>query len=119
MENINNCKEIKDKKEKVIKEKRTRKPKEVLQHFYNNESTAFEIGIDEAGRGPMFGRVYSAAVILPKSDDFKYELLKDGEKFSSFKKINEVADYIKNAFAYSVCYEDEKIIDKINTKCYT
>jgi ribonuclease HII len=65
----------------------------------------------------MFGRVYAAAVILPKLDDFKYELLKDSKKFSSFKKINEVADYIKeNALAYSVCYEDEKTIDKINIR---
>ena len=65
----------------------------------------------------MFGRVYSAAVILPKTDDFKYELLKDSKKFSSFKKINEVADYIKeNALAYSICYEDEKTIDKINIR---
>lgn len=123
MQNINNCQEIKDVKEKDKikekdkKEKKTKKPKEVLEHFYNNESTAFEIGIDEAGRGPMFGRVYSAAVILPKSHDFKYELLKDSKKFSSFKKINEVADYIKeNALAYSICYEDEKTIDKINIR---
>lgn len=120
MQNINNHEDIKDIKEKVKKdkkEKKTKKPKEVLQHFYNNESEAFEIGIDEAGRGPMFGRVYSAAVILPKSDDFKYELLKDSKKFSSFKKINEVADYIKeNAVAYSICYEDEKTIDKINIR---
>ena len=123
MQNINNCQEIKDVKEKDKikekdkKEKKTKKPKEVLEHFYNNESTAFEIGIDEAGRGPMFGRVYSAAVILPKSHDFKYKLLKDSKKFSSFKKINEVADYIKeNALAYSICYEDEKTIDKINIR---
>jgi len=103
------------KKEK--KEKKEKKPKIVLTHFYNNESTAFEIGIDEAGRGPMFGRVYAAAVILPKSDSFKYELLKDSKKFSSLKKINEVAEYIKeNALAYSVCFEDEKVIDKINIR---
>ena len=46
-----------------------------LQHNYNPESNLFEIGIDEAGRGPMFGRVYSAAVVLPKNTNFKYELL--------------------------------------------
>ena len=109
MKNINNCEDIKDKK--------TRKPKILLKHFYNNESNAFEIGIDEAGRGPMFGRVYAASVILPKSNDFKYELLKDSKKFSSFKKINDVADYIKeNALSYSICYEDEKVIDKINIR---
>ena len=88
-----------------------------LQPFYNNESKLLEIGIDEAGRGPLFGRVYSAGVILPKNSNFKYELLKDSKKFSSEKKINEVAKYIKdNCLAWSVCYEDEKVIDSINIR---
>ena len=84
---------------------------------YNPESKLFEIGIDEAGRGPMFGRVYSGAVVLPKNDYFKYELLKDSKKFTSEKKINEVAEYIKdNAIAWCVSYEDEKVIDYINIR---
>ena len=91
--------------------------KNSLQPFYNPESKLFEIGIDEAGRGPMFGRVYSGAVVLPKNDDFKYELLKDSKKFTSEKKINEVADYIKNnAIAWCVSYEDEKVIYSINIR---
>ena len=93
------------------------KTKIVLEQIYNTESKLLEIGIDEAGRGPMFGRVYSAAVILPKNTDFKYELLKDSKKFSSEKKINEVAEYIKeNSLAWDVSYEDETIIDKINIR---
>ena len=64
----------------------------------------------------MFGRVYSACVILPKNDpDFNYACLKDSKKFTSKKKINEVYEYIKaNAIDYCVCYEDEKAIDEIN-----
>ena len=77
--------------------------KEPLTKFYNNDWNKLEIGIDEAGRGPLFGRVYTAAVILPKDETFKYELLKDSKKFSSQKKINEVADYIKeNSTSWSV-----------------
>lgn len=89
-----------------------------LQKKYNNSnSSIMEIGIDEAGRGPMFGRVYSAAVILPNNEEFKYELLKDSKKFTSEKKINEVAEYIKtNALFWSVSYEDEKTIDSINIR---
>ena len=45
--------------------------KEPLKPFYNEEFK-YEIGIDEVGRGPMFGRVYTAAVILPKSDVFDH-----------------------------------------------
>jgi hypothetical protein len=28
----------------------------ILQPFYNSQQNAFEVGIDEAGRGPLFGR---------------------------------------------------------------
>ena len=34
--------------------------------FYNDDTDILEVGVDEAGRGPLFGRVYTAAVILPK-----------------------------------------------------
>lgn len=86
-----------------------------LQKFYNDKTNLLEIGIDEVGRGPMFGRVYSAAVILPKNDDFKFELLKDSKKFTSEKKITEAATYIKeSALAWSIAYEDERVIDSIN-----
>ena len=46
-------------------------------HFYeNNDCTNhIEIGIDEVGRGPMFGRVYTASVILPKNNIFKTDNL--------------------------------------------
>ena len=58
----------KPKKLKVIKEK----PKTVLKSCYNEDDKIFEIGVDEAGRGPLFGRVYTAAVILPKDNSFDY-----------------------------------------------
>jgi ribonuclease HII len=75
---------------------------------------AYIIGVDEVGRGPLFGRVYAAAVILPHFG-FKHELMKDSKKFTSSKKIKEIADYIKeNCIAYSIMYQDEKDIDKHN-----
>ena len=33
-------------------------------YIENKDPLSIEIGIDEAGRGPMFGRVYAAAVVL-------------------------------------------------------
>ena len=90
------------------------KKQNLLNKFYNNDNI-LEIGVDEAGRGPMLGRVYSAAVILPKSDNFNHSLMKDSKKFTSEKKLNEAADYIKkNAIAWSVSYCTEQEIDKIN-----
>lgn len=77
----------------------------------------YEIGVDEAGRGPLFGRVYTAAVILPHSDELDCSMMKDSKRFTSVKKINEAAEYIKeNALAWAVAYEDEKTIDKINIR---
>ena len=87
-----------------------------LQHYFS-EDNIIEVGIDEAGRGPMFGRVYAAAVILPKDDSFNHHLMKDSKRFHSEKKIMEAYEYIKkNALAYSVQYSDEKEIDRINIR---
>ena len=80
-----------------------------------NENSMIEIGVDEAGRGPLFGRVYSAAVCLPKDGNFDYTSIKDSKKFSSKKKLKEVEEFIKkNSLYYSISYRDETIIDKIN-----
>ena len=99
------------KTKKVVKEK----IKSILKSCYNEDQNVYEIGVDEAGRGPLFGRVYTAAVILPKDDTFDFSKVKDSKKFHSKKKIEEAAEYVKqNALAWHVSYEDEKKIDEIN-----
>lgn len=111
-------------KKEVVKEKEEKEEKVIiseapiclLKKYYYEEGT-IEIGADEAGRGPMLGRVYSGAVVLPKDDGFDHFKMKDSKKFTSknSKKINEVAEYIKeHAVAWAVEYEDEKVIDEIN-----
>ena len=86
-----------------------------LSKYYSEEPNIFEIGVDEVGRGPLFGRVYTAAVILPKDDSFDHLKMKDSKKFHSKKKIEEVAEYIKaHALAWYISFEDEKKIDEIN-----
>jgi ribonuclease HII len=80
----------------------------------------YEIGVDEAGRGPMLGRVYAAAVVLPTAshaNSFNHALMKDSKKFHSEKKIKEAAKYIKeNAVAWAVAWADETVIDDINIR---
>ena len=90
----------------------------VIPNVIHNNFNYYEIGIDEAGRGPMLGRVYASAVVLPKSmEQFNHTLMKDSKKFHSEKKIKEVAAYIKeNATAWSVQYSDEHVIDTINIR---
>ena len=98
------CKKIK--KKKIV---------EPLKNMFDIDTTIIEIGIDEAGRGPMFGRVYAGVVVLPKDDIFDHSQMKDSKKFTSKKKIENVAEYIKeNAIVWAVEYEDEQTIDNIN-----
>jgi ribonuclease HII len=98
-----------------MKTVKTKKPQIALKKYYCEDEKIFEIGVDEAGRGPLFGSVYTAAVILPKDDTFNHSIVKDSKKFHSKKKIDEVANYIKeNALAWHVSFEDEKKIDEIN-----
>ncbi len=101
-------------KKKIVKPKPI-KTVPVLKKCHNEDENIYEIGVDEAGRGPMFGRVYTAAVILPKDDSFDCSMVKDSKKFHSKKKIEEAAQYVKdNALAWYVSFEDEKKIDEIN-----
>ena len=84
------------------------KTKYGLSFFRNPDDSIHEVGIDEAGKGPMFGRVYAAAVILPKTRDFDCDNVRDSKKIKSLKNLRQLSDLIKeNAIAWSVCYEDE------------
>ena len=64
----------------------------MLKNVYNDENN-LEIGVDECARGPMFGRLYTAAVVLPKI--FDHSKMKDSKKIKSRKKMEELANYIK------------------------
>ncbi|MCX7191086.1 MAG: ribonuclease HII [Candidatus Methylopumilus sp.] len=69
-------------------------------------------GVDEAGRGPLAGPVYAAAVIL--GPDFDTEGLRDSKKLSESKRYS-LAIYIKkNALAWSVGICSASEIDEIN-----
>ena len=87
----------------------------ILKKYFNEDTSIIEIGIDEAGRGPMLGRVYAGAAVLPKDNSFEHSLMKDSKKFHSKTKIEQVAEYIKeHSIAWAVAYEDEQVIDEIN-----
>jgi ribonuclease HII len=97
------------------KKARVKIPASILKKCYNEKENVYEIGVDEVGRGPLFGRVYTAAVILPKDNSFDCSMVKDSKKFHSKKKIEEASNYIKeHALAWYISFEDEKKIDEIN-----
>jgi len=108
---------VEDKQEfkQEVKQKSKRNIQQPLNKYFNEDNIIIELGIDEAGRGPMFGRVYAGVVVLPKDDSFEHSQMKDSKKFHNKKKIAEVAEYIKeNAIVWAVEYEDEQTIDNIN-----
>ena len=77
-----------------------------------------EVGLDEAGRGCLFGPVCVGAVVWPNQDPlFNGEgppVIKDSKKMSE-KKRNILRNYIEeNAIAWSVQFIDHEEIDKIN-----
>ena len=71
-----------------------------------------EAGCDEAGRGPLAGPVFAAAVILPK--DFHHPLLNDSKKMT--EKARETLRPIieKEATAWAVEMVSAEEIDTIN-----
>jgi len=109
-----------EKKEKIV----TR-----LERYYNTENSMLtEIGVDESGRGPMFGRLYVAAVVLPTSSQDSplwTADIKDSKKFTKTTnktpnktdKIHKVAEIIKqNAVAWTVEFIESDEIDRINIR---
>ncbi|MBQ2974595.1 MAG: ribonuclease HII [Clostridia bacterium] len=85
-----------------------------FEYEINAKSKGFTAvcGVDEAGRGPLAGPVFAAAVILPENCEI--EGLNDSKKLSE-KKREALFDVIKEkAVSYSIASVDEKIIDEIN-----
>ena len=68
-------------------------------------------GTDEAGRGPLYGPVVAACVVLPEG--FELEGLNDSKKLSE-KKRNIFYDYIVENTIYGIGIISPEEIDKIN-----
>lgn len=106
----------KEKKPKTKTNTKVRAKPPSLQPYYDIVNQ-FEIGVDEAGRGPLFGRLYVAAAILPKDDSFRHGDIRDSKKYTSKTKITELSDYIKaNSVAWAIHYIEADEIDKINIR---
>lgn len=82
------------------------------EHQLKEKGYQLICGIDEAGRGPLAGPVFAAAVILPEGlEDLG---INDSKKLSE-KKRDLLFEQIKeNAVAYSIASASEKEIDEIN-----
>jgi ribonuclease HII len=84
----------------------------MLSTLYNNNSNEVTVGIDEAGKGCMIGRVYAAAVIWDPSKDASR--IRDSKKISR-KNRKVLREYIeKNCVAYGIGWASNTEIDEIN-----
>lgn len=69
-------------------------------------------GVDEAGRGPLAGAVYAAAVVF---DEGVYiEGVNDSKKLTAKKREQLFDEITQKAKCYSIFSVDEKEIDRIN-----
>ena len=83
-----------------------------LENILHEKGYVAVCGIDEAGRGPLAGPVFAAAVVLP--DGLEDLGINDSKKLSE-KKREKLYDLIcENAVAWAVASADEKEIDEIN-----
>ena len=89
-----------------------------VQNMWEIEDSLFDqgigviCGVDVAGRGPLAGPVYAAAVILPR--DLEIPGLTDSKKLSD-KKRRELFPIIQeHAVAFGIGVASEKEIDEIN-----
>lgn len=86
--------------------------------FWQIESAHFDrgvqsiCGVDEAGAGPLAGRVYAAAVILPRGWDAPY--LNDSKKVTEKRREVLYEKIVQAAESYAIAWADEKEIDEIN-----
>lgn len=86
--------------------------------LYENEKRIWEsgynyiAGCDEAGRGPLFGPVVCASVILPH--DFVLEGLNDSKKLTEKKREEYYPIIMEKALAVGISIVSAKEIDKIN-----
>jgi len=83
-----------------------------FEHKAHADGYKIVCGVDEAGRGPLAGPVYAAAVILP--DGLEELGINDSKKMTE-KKREALFDIItENATAYGIGFATEKEIDEIN-----
>ena len=83
-----------------------------LENEIYDEGYTLLCGVDEAGRGPLAGPVYAAAVILPRG--LRIEGLDDSKKLSE-KKREALFDPIREAaLSYGIARAEVEEIEALN-----
>jgi ribonuclease HII len=84
------------------------------------DDDSIEVGLDEAGRGSLWGRLYVGAVIMSPEDESYFDngvalrQIKDSKKLTPRKRAV-LADYIReNSIDTAVAYAEPEEIDSVN-----
>ncbi|MFP4596867.1 MAG: ribonuclease HII [Persicimonas sp.] len=87
-----------------------------LERWCVDQGYRYIIGVDEAGRGPLAGPVYAAAVAvdLHALDAPWLELLDDSKKLEQTAREDAFELIETSALAYSINSSDHRVIDEIN-----
>lgn len=83
-----------------------------IERSVKKEGYSIICGVDEAGRGPLAGPVYAAAVILP--EEIFIPGLNDSKKLSEKRREELFEIIIQNSLDYAIASVDENRIDEIN-----
>ena len=83
-----------------------------LENEIYDEGWALLCGVDEAGRGPLAGPVYAAAVMLPRN--LVIEGLNDSKKLSEKKREALFGIICEKALSYGIASASVEEIEKLN-----
>lgn len=83
-----------------------------LENEFYDSGIKILCGVDEAGRGPLAGPVYAAAVILPR--EIEIEGLNDSKKLGEKKREALYDEICKKALHYGIARAEVEEIEEIN-----
>jgi ribonuclease HII len=83
-----------------------------LENEIYDEGWSLLCGVDEAGRGPLAGPVYAAAVMLPRN--LEIEGLNDSKKLSKKKREALFGIICEKALSYGIASASVEEIEKLN-----
>ena len=86
--------------------------REEFDRQFLNENVRVLAGVDEAGRGPLAGAVFAAAVILPEG--FFMEEINDSKALTEKKREALFPMICEKALSFSIARVEETVIDDIN-----
>ena len=80
-----------------------------------SQTKVLEAGLDEAGRGPLAGPVYAAAVILSPFEEKPWPaVIRDSKTLTAFEREKAREWIMENALGWSIASADAQEIDIIN-----